>query len=602
MASNSQSVTTTVAAPGAGAASESLSTQTPERAHRQLPWWKDAVVYQVYPRSFADSNGDGMGDLPGITSRLAYLKALGVDAVWCSPFYPSPMADAGYDVADYRDIDPVFGTLDDADELIARAHELGLKVIIDLVPNHTSSEHAWFKAAVAAGPGSPERERYIFREGRGENGEWPPNNWISNFHGPAWTRLDDGWWYLHMFDSKQPDLNWENPEVGDEFESVLRFWCDRGVDGFRIDVAHGLVKVPGLPDADWSYSEANNTGRLPMWDQEGVHEIYRRWRRVLDEYNPGGDPNGDRILVAEAWVEPLERAARYVRPDEMHHGFGFTYLTRPWDASAICEAVRHTLEANGAEGAISTWVLSNHDVVRHRSRFGYRDVAVTGGRRPIGPDDPQPDLDLGLARARAASTFMLALPGAAYLYQGEELGLPEVVDIAPEQRQDPNWHRTAGEHIGRDGCRVPIPWNSDAPAYGFNDTGKAWLPQPPIFGELAPDRQEGVPGSTLELYRELLRLRREYRLGESELEPLTLSEHGTPDVAAFLSVGPVAKVALVLNVGDTPVPLPAGETLVNSVGGAGAKGLTDRQLPGNAAAWVKVTDTAATHTATGEAR
>lgn len=557
------------------------------RDERPAEWWRTCVVYQIYPRSYADSDGDGMGDLPGITSRLEYVRSLGVDAVWLSPFYPSPMADAGYDVADYRDVEPMFGTLADADALIARAHELGLKFIIDLVPNHTSDQHAWFQAALAAGPESPERERYVFRRGHGENGSEPPNNWRSNFHGPAWTEVEPGWWYLNLFDSAQPDLNWEHPEVRAEFESILRFWCDRGVDGFRVDVAHGLIKAAGLPDWEDDGDDAGITSRMPMWDQEGVHEIYRRWRQVLDEYNPSGDPEKDRILVAEAWVEPPSRAALYVRPDEMHHGFGFNYLTTPWNAGELGEAALQALHANAAVGGMTTWVLSNHDVIRHASRLGI--TPQLRHHSGIGPDDPQPDNVLGLRRARAATTFMLGLPGAAYLYQGEELGLPEATTLPDEVRQDPAFHRSGGTDRGRDGCRVPVPWASDEPAFGFNTTGKTWLPQPAVYGELAPDRQEGVPGSTLELYRTLLRLRHELRLGEGEVTPLEILPVGensggdsvAAQVVAFSSDCPGGPIVLVLNTGEENVVLPRGEVLVSSAP------LVDGLLPTDAAAWVR---------------
>ncbi len=571
---------------------ESLALDEPGREPAP-EWWRTCVVYQIYPRSYADSDGDGMGDLPGITSRLEYVSDLGVDAVWLSPFYTSPMADAGYDVADYRDVDPMFGTLADADALILRAHELGLKVIIDLVPNHTSDQHAWFKAALAAGPGSPERERYVFKRGRGENGSEPPNNWRSTFHGHAWTQVEPGWWYLNLFDSAQPDLNWEHPEVWAEFESILRFWCDRGVDGFRVDVAHGLIKAQGMPDWEDDGDDTGPTSRMPMWDQEGVHEVYRRWRRLLDEYNPTRDPEKDRILVAEAWVEPPSRAALYVRPDEMQHGFGFNYLTTPWNAAELGAAAVEALAANSAVGGMTTWVLSNHDVIRHASRLGITpQVRRYSG---VGPDDPQPDNVLGLRRARAATTFMLALPGAAYLYQGEELGLPEATMLPDEVRQDPTFHRSGGTDIGRDGCRVPVPWRSDAPAFGFNTTGRSWLPQPAVYGELAPDRQQGDPASTLELYRTLLRLRRELRLAEGELTPLevvsmhergdspaggTGPESAAAQVVAFSSRCPAGAIALVLNTGDENVVLPPGDVLVSSVP------LVDGLLPGDAAAWV----------------
>ncbi|MDO5629587.1 MAG: glycoside hydrolase family 13 protein [Mobilicoccus sp.] len=563
------------------------------------PWWRHAVIYQVYPRSWADSDGDGVGDLPGITARLPYLAALGVDALWISPFYRSPMNDAGYDVADYRDIDPLFGTLADADALIERAHELGLRVIVDLVPNHTSSEHPWFKAALKAGRGTAERARYIFRDGRGSRGEQPPNDWLSVFHGSAWTKADEAavvdgrverkaQWYLNLFDSTQPDLDWTHPDVWAEFDAVLRFWLDRGVDGFRVDVAHGLIKREGLPDwsetTDMAGRDDVPTCTAPMWDQDGVHAVYRAWRSTLDEYtrvNSSGelDPDSMRILVAEAWVEPLERAAHYVRPDEMHQSFNFHYLNAPWRADALREAVAESLHHNDAVGAPTTWVLSNHDVVRHSSRLGL----PIGTPRPkgIAADDPQPDAEVGLRRARAATTLMLALPGSAYLYQGEELGLPEHTHLPHEVRQDPAHHRSGGDEVGRDGCRIPMPWEGDQPAAGFNTTGEMWLPQPPEYAGLAVDRQDGVDGSTLELYRTLLRLRRERGLGAGGLSP---AEGFGDEVVAFEVHPPQGSDAggmiVVLNLGTDPVELPAGEVL--AVSGP----LEAGRLPLDTAAWI----------------
>ncbi|WP_370514087.1 glycoside hydrolase family 13 protein [Cellulomonas sp. JZ18] len=532
------------------------------------PWWRHAVIYQVYPRSFADASGDGVGDLPGITARLDHLAELGVDAVWLSPFYRSPQADAGYDVADYRDVDPLFGTLADADALIARAHELGLRVVVDLVPNHTSDEHVWFQAALAAGPGSPERDRYVFRDGRGEHGELPPNNWDSIFGGPAWTRTTDpdgtpGQWYLHLFDSKQPDLNWENPEVRAEFEQILRFWLDRGVDGFRVDVAHGMVKQAGLPDWDGHVSMIEGTddedavsgsgNHGPMFDQDGVHEIYRAWRSVLDEYD------GDRAMVAEAWVEPLSRLARYVRPDEMHQAFNFAFLAAGWDGPALRRVIGASFAANDAVGAPTTWVLSNHDVVRHASRMGLSDPT----HRPngIGHGDEQPDAELGLRRARAASLLMLGLPGSAYVYQGEELGLPDHTALEDHLRQDPAFFRTGGVERGRDGCRVPLPWEGDAPALGFSPTGAAWLPQPAEWAALAADRQRGRAGSTYEMYRAALALRRAEQLGTGDLRWLDEDPH----VLRFAN----RDVVVVANLGDDEVALPGGTEVLLASGPLG---------------------------------
>ncbi|GGQ50289.1 glycoside hydrolase family 13 protein [Couchioplanes azureus] len=469
-------------------------------------WWRHAVIYQIYPRSFADSDGDGIGDLPGIRSRLPYLRDLGVDAVWLSPFYASPQADAGYDVADYRAVDPVFGTLDDARGLIADAHDLGLRVIVDLVPNHCSEEHEWFRRAVAEGPGSPFRDRFHFRPGRGEDGSLPPNDWPSIFGGPAWTRTTNpdgtpGEWYLHLFAPEQPDFNWDHPAVADEFRTILRFWLDLGVDGFRIDVAHGLVKEPGLPDlgaeTEWHLLDV---GVSPCFDRDGVHEIYRDWRRILDEYP------GERVAVAEAWAPTLERVAAYVRPDELHQAFNFTYLGTAWNAAAQRETIDASLAAMRAVGAPATWTLSNHDVVRHTNRLMQAGEGDVAGRRPARVDQVA-----GLRRARAASLLLLALPGSAYLYQGEELGLPEVVDLPPEVRQDPAFHRDTGQDGYRDGCRVPIPWQGDRAPYGFGPAGgPSWLPQPDDWAQLSVAAQEQVPGSTLSLYRAALAIRRSH--------------------------------------------------------------------------------------------
>ncbi|MFJ9794545.1 glycoside hydrolase family 13 protein [Streptomyces sp. NPDC101145] len=456
------------------------------RDRRPMPparpgWWRDAVIYQVYVRSFADSDGDGIGDLRGVRERLPHVARLGADAVWLTPFYASPQADGGYDVADYRAVDPVFGDLADADALVREAHRLGLRVIVDIVPNHTSDRHPWFQEALA-GEG---RDRYHFRPGRGPGGSLPPNDWESVFGGPAWTRVADGSWYLHLFAPEQPDLNWENERVRAEFASVLRFWLDLGVDGFRIDVAHGMVKAPGLPDIG-RREQARLIGaqQLPFFDQDGVHEIHRAWRRLLDAYGEG-DGGRERIGVAEAWAPTPERLALYVRPDELHQAFNFHYLRCPWEADALRRVIDESLRATESVGAPATWVLSNHDVVRHATRLG------------------------GPRRARAAALLMLALPGSAYLYQGEELGLPEVADLPDELRQDPAFHRGEGQDGLRDGCRVPIPWTRDGSSYGFGPGG-SWLPQPEGWGALSVEAQTGDPASTLELYRAALRVRREH--------------------------------------------------------------------------------------------
>jgi alpha-glucosidase len=533
------------------------------------PWWRHAVCYQIYVRSFADSDGDGVGDLAGITGRLPYLADLGVDAIWLTPFYRSPQADHGYDVADYRDVDPLFGSLATFDAMLARAHELGLRVIVDIVPNHSSDEHEWFKAALAAGPGSPERERYVFRDGRGPDGTEPPNNWQSVFGGPAWTRVDDGQWYLHLFDAGQPDFNWDNPEVGDEFESVLRFWLDRGVDGVRIDVAHGLAKAEGLPDTEYvmvagrerltpAELTAHAISDRPYWDQPAVHEVYRRWRRVLGSYD------GDRMAIAEAWVPTAEAIARYVRPDELQQAFNFLWLQAEWSAAQFRKVLVETFAASEPVDASPTWVLANHDVIRTVTRYG---------------DGPT-----GVSRARAAALAMLALPGSAYVYQGDELALPQV-DVAEADRQDPTWRRGGG--VGRDGCRIPMPWDADAPPFGFAPAGSTpWLPQPSDWGSRSIAGQDGDPESTLELYRSALRLRRELlpALGDR----VTIVDRGDDDAFAFARAGAASDdpaLVCVVNCGAAAVPVDdLGEPILTSRPDA----IEDGALAPDTAGWFRV--------------
>ncbi len=514
-------------------------------------WWRHAVVYQVYPRSFADSDGDGMGDIPGLVSRLDYLADLGVDAIWISPFYSSPLNDGGYDVADYRSIDSRLGSMDDVDRLVAESHARGMRVIMDIVPNHTSSEHPWFQELLASEPGSPAWDRYVVREGRGADRGQPPNNWRSVFHGSGWSQIrtpagePTGSWYLHLFDTTQPDLDWDNPEVHAEFRDILRFWFDRGIDGFRIDVAHGLVKEAGLPDFDYPHPDEekqqamfeDDIAHAPFWDQDGVHDIYREWRSVADEYDP------PRVFCGETWVPNPERLARYQRPDELHTSFNFIYLEAGWNAAAMRRTIDETLANHAAVGAPPTWVLSNHDLVRHRTRMA--PVDVSGAR----------DLDRGLRRARAATLFTLSLPGSMYLYQGEELGLPEVVDLPDDARQDPAWHRSGGTDGTRDGCRVPIPWSGDAPPYGFGSDSATWLPQPHDWADLTVTRELGDPASTLEMYRAALRIRRaSSALGEGSL--LWLDAPG--DVVALRRPGrDGTDVVSVINLGTGTVRLPA---------------------------------------------
>ncbi len=523
-------------------------------------WWRSAIIYQIYPRSFVDGNGDGMGDLPGITSRLGSLASLGIDAIWLSPFMRSPQKDAGYDVSDYTDVDPLFGTLADFDAMVGRAHELGLRVLVDLVPNHTSDQHKWFQAALAAPKGSPERAFYHFKEGKGLDGELPPNNWLSMFGGPAWTRVEDGSWYCHLFDSSQPDLNWENPAVQEAFEEILRFWLDRGVDGFRVDQPHAMGKVDGLPDhpdvdrAGAGFIEGEPSP--PMWFQESVHSIFRRWRQILDSYP------GERAMCGEAYVLPLSFMALWVRNDEFHQTFNFRYLDSEWKPEILFATINESFKAFDSVGAPSTWVLSNHDIIRHASRMGGvvgRPTASDG----IGPNDPQPDRELGLRRARGATLFTLALPGSTYLYQGEELGLPEHTTIAPEFRQDPTFFRTGGERVGRDGCRVPLPWEFGAgAANGFNQTGKSWIPQPELYAEYSRDQQEGVEGSTLEMYKHALRLRKVLGLGNGSFdwEP----EYTNATTLGYRNGG----VLVIHNFGQEAIELPQGEVIASSANAA----------------------------------
>ncbi|MGI5228566.1 glycoside hydrolase family 13 protein [Actinoallomurus sp. CA-142502] len=543
------------------------------RATDSAPWWRSAVIYQIYIRSFADGNGDGVGDIAGIRSRLPYLRDLGVDAVWITPWYPSPMVDAGYDVADYTGIEPAFGTIADAEAFIAEAHDHGLRVILDIVPNHSSDRHAWFEAALAAGPGSPERDRYVFRPGKGEHGELPPNDWRAAFGGGAWTRVPDGEWYLHLFAEAQPDLNWENTEVRRDFEKILAFWFDRGVDGFRIDVAHGLIKQEGLPDAGESVDVLEPTKREdhPHWDRDGVHEIFREWRRVADRYE------GDRAFVAEAWVSGPARLARYVRPGELQTAFNFDFLRAPWDAARLREVIDRSLDALGAVGAPATWVLSNHDVVRHVTRYGR---PHTEGHGPRADTSEPLDLALGVRRARAAALLMLALPGGAYVYQGEELGLAEVEDIPEESLQDPVWERSGHTSRGRDGCRVPLPWSGDAPPYGFSPDGvTTWLPQPASWTGLTAEAEAADPDSMLALYRAALRVRREHpALGEG-----TLRWHETPEGVLLFSRTP--GFACAVNLSGAPYPLPAHHEVLLASGP-----LEGGALPHDTAVWLAVDD------------
>lgn len=492
-------------------------------------WWRQAVVYQVYPRSFADADGDGIGDLPGLISRADHLAELGIDAVWLSPFYPSALADGGYDVADYRDVDPRLGTLEDFDALVDALHARGIRVIVDIVPNHSSDQHVWFQEALAAGRGSAARERYIFREGQGPDGAEPPTDWESVFGGPAWHRVADGQWYFHNFAPEQPDFNWDHPEVREDFLRTLRFWSDRGVDGFRVDVAHMLTKDLSEPLPTRAELEVLPfDGHHPLIDRDDVQEIYAEWRAVFNEYDP------PRTAVAEAWVDAA-RVPRYANPQSLGQAFNFQLLQADFDAGEFRRVVTHNLELAAASGSSSTWVLSNHDVVRHATRYGLPPLGEEHRGRGAekhgsawlrrGADEAELDRIGGLRRATAATLFMLGLPGSAYLYQGEELGLHEVGDIPAADRQDPTFFRTQGDEIGRDGCRVPLPWSAEGSSYGFGD-GQAHLPQPAWFAEVAADRQAEDEDSTLALYRRALRLRRELQ----DAEDLTWIDTGRDDV------------------------------------------------------------------------
>ncbi len=521
-------------------------------------WWRDAVCYEVYPRAFADADGDGVGDLAGLTRRLDHLAWLGADAVWVTPFYPSPLADGGYDIADHRAVAPELGGPADFAALVARAHRLGLKVLIDLVPNHTSDQHPWFRKALAAGPGSPARRRYLFRPA----GDVPPNDWRSAFGGPAWTRTADGEWYLHLHAPQQPDLDWRHPEVAADFERTLRHWLDQGVDGFRIDVAHTLFKEPGLPDAGpGQHRDLARNHLLPYYDLDELHPLFRTWRTLLDRHPapPGSVPPGERLMVAEAAVFDPGRLARYVRPGEMNQCFTFGFLECPWDGPAMRRVIEESAAAMAAVGAPVTWVLSSHDAIRPVTRYG-------GGRA-------------GGLRARAAALLMLALPGGAYVYQGEELGLPQV-KLPPDRLRDPLWERSGHTDPGRDGCRVPLPWEGGVPPYGFSDAapGACWFPQPDGWGGRTVAAQRADPGSTLALYREALRLRRRMPPARGELTlrgPADGSWLGfrmrDPAMSCLVNFGPES---LVLDARDGEVVLASGP-------------MADGALPPDTTVWLR---------------
>nr|WP_134118446.1 glycoside hydrolase family 13 protein [Kribbella kalugense] len=546
------------------------SPQTTRTAQKtQADWWRQAVVYQIYPRSFADSNGDGVGDLPGIISRVPYLVALGIDAVWLSPFYPSALADGGYDVDDYRNVDPRLGTLDDFDELIGALHEAGIKLIVDIVPNHTSDRHEWFLEALEAAKGEPARDRYIFRDGATE--DQPPSDWDSVFGGSAWAKTADGQWYLHMFAAEQPDLNWQHPEVRADFLETLKFWSDRGVDGFRVDVAHALVKdlSEPFPSKATLPRQSESYGKHPLWDQDGVHEIYRDWRKLLDSYDP------PRSAVAEAFV-PAARRARYASADGLGQAFNFDLLQADFEYDKFRKVIEENLALADENGSSSTWVFSNHDVVRHATRYGLpknpkggwqdgKDWLLSNGT------EPTVDVALGLRRARAATLLMLALPGSAYLYQGEELGLQEVGELPAANLQDPAYFRSKGAEKGRDGCRVPIPWTVEGLSFGFGPGG-SHLVQPKWFGAYSVEAQHDDQESTLSLYRKALAVRRGLRTGNS----LTWVD-ATDWVLHFTRPGGWQSVT---NFGAAPVELPDAAVVLSSGPLEGDK------LPSATTAWL----------------
>ena len=537
-------------------------------------WWRQAAIYQIYPRSFKDSNGDGIGDIQGIISEIDYLASLSLDAIWLSPFYPSALADGGYDVDDYRSVDPRIGTLDDFDEMISKLGAVGIKVFVDIVPNHSSDQHVWFKEALAAPEGSVARSRYIFRDGKGAQGELPPSDWPSHFAPSAWTRTKNpdgtpGQWYLHLFAPEQPDFNWDNREVQEDFLKTLRFWSDRGVAGFRVDVAHGLKKDLSEPFRSYPVIGAYEnplTGDDVLFDRNDVHEIYREWNKVFQEYDP------PRVAVAEAYVR-VERRVLYARADELGQAFNFDLLEAPFDAPTYKKLITQSIEYAAKEGSSTTWVLENHDKPRSPSRFGLpHDLDLMDWVTSDGKSADE-NRELGSARANAAISMLLALPGCTYIYQGEELGLFEVTDIPHDQIQDPMWKRNLFTAKGRDGCRVPLPWTSTGPSFGFGSDG-SHLPQPSWFKDYAVDVQTS-PGSTLNLYRKALKLRKELQTSEEytwiETDDKEVLHFSRPNGWHCLS-----------NFNGKPFEIPAGE-IVFSTGS-----LVDGKLGPATTVWLRV--------------
>ena len=507
-----------------------------------ISWWKGAVIYQVYPRSFQDSDGDGIGDLAGIEQRLDYLVDLGVDAVWLSPIFPSPMADFGYDISDHRGVDPRFGTLGDLDRLVAAAHARGLRLILDYVPNHTSDQHPWFKDSRAARD-APRRDWYIWADPAPGGG--PPNNWLSNFGGSAWAwDASTGQYYLHAFLKDQPDLNWRNPAVQAAMLDVLRFWLDRGIDGFRIDVLWHLIKAEGLPDnppnPDWTplMGDEHRLLQRHSADQDAVHPLAARMRRLTDSYP------GERILIGEVYL-PIDRLVRYYGDHgapEMHLPFNFHLIACPWTADAV-RALVAEYEAALPPGAWPNWVLGNHDRPRIAARIGQ-------------------------AQARVAAMLLLTLRGTPTLYYGDELGIGAVA-IPPQAVRDPWELNEPGLGLGRDPVRTPMAW-SRAAGGGFS-RGEPWLPLHPDWPARNVEAELEAPQSLLRLYRRLLALRRvrpALALGELRL----LQPH--PGVLAYERRLGDDRLLAALNLTGAPqaLPLPdwarGGRILVSTLPGS----------------------------------
>ena len=538
-------------------------------------WWRQAVVYQIYPRSFKDSNGDGIGDLKGITSQVPYLRSLNLDAVWLSPFYPSALADGGYDVDDYRDVDPKLGTLADFDEMLRELHKVEIRVFVDIVPNHSSNRHVWFKEAIASAPGSAARNRYIFRDGKGINGELPPTNWISHFTPNAWSRESTqggtgNQWYCHMFAPEQPDFNWDNKEVEEEFLTTLKFWADRGVDGFRIDVAHMMKKDLSEPLKDVPEPQtldSRRPGNEVLFDREEVHEVFKTWRALFNQYDP------PRVAVAEAWAKP-ENIYKYASPDELGQAFNFDLLLAEFDAATYREIVTRNVASATKNGSSSTWVFSNHDQVRPATRYGLPIGSnITAFKNSNGTSLPL-DVERGINASIAAQMFALALPGCTYIYQGEELGLPEALEIPESEIQDPQYLKNHKVDKGRDGCRVPLPWTSNGSSFGFG-SGGAHLPHPAIFSQYSVEAESGREGSPLEIFRKALALRKELVAPES----MEWIDTGNENVLHFARPN---GWHCITNFGFTSYPIPAGLSVLHS-----STAVEGDLLPGAATIWLK---------------